>query len=152
MKEIFKSVAVFFEKESWPTNRIEGETACSMRFKGRHGEWTCVAQAYEEDRPFVFYSSCPVKASAETFPAVCELVSRLNYSMLCGNFEIGYLDGDIRFRTSIEMPGHDLEHLMIDRVVYNNVATMDMYLPAILDVVENAARPIDAISNALLVP
>lgn len=150
MKKIFESVAAFFEAEKWEVHRIGGRSAYSMKFRGSNGEWVCVAEAFEDDRTFVFYSACPVKATEKTYPAVAELINRLNYSMVCGNFELGYADGDIRLRTTIEMPGCDLEHLMIDRVVYNNVATMDLYLPAIQSVVERGVPPLDAISDAML--
>ena len=151
MKTIFQSITTFFDAEKWHVNRIEKKSAYSMKFKGSNGEWACIAMAIEEDRTFVFYSVCPVKAAKEIYPAVAELINRLNYCQLCGNFELGYLDGDIRFRTNIEMPDQDLEHLIIDRVVYNNVTTMDLYLPAILDVIQNGAAPLDALSNALLI-
>lgn len=150
MKTLFESITEFFAVEKWTINRIGNGSAYSMTFKGSNGEWVCNAHAYEEDRILVFYSVCPVKAPETAYQAASELINRLNYSLLSGNFEIGYLDGDIRFRTSIEIPGHDLEPLMIDRVVYNNVATMNMYLPAILDVIQKGAKPINAISDALL--
>ena len=150
MKRIFESITEFFKTENLTVHRIGNDEAYSMTFKGQHGEWVCSAQAFEDDRTFVFYSACPVKASPQNYPAVAELLNRLNYGMLCGSFELGYFDGDIRLRTAIEVPDHDLEHLMIDRVVYNNIATMDMYLPAILSVVERGMAPLDAISDALL--
>jgi hypothetical protein len=149
MKALFESITTFFADEQWPINRIGNKEAYSLKFAGSCGEFICVAEVFEEDRAFVFYSSCPIKAPEATFGKVAELINRLNYCQLYGNFELGYLDGDIRFRTSIEMPGYDLEPLMIDRVVYNNVATMDMYLPAILDVIQHGTLPLDALSKSL---
>ena len=150
MKTVFESITEFFAAEQWLIHQIGHKTAYSIKFKGSNGEWVCVAEAFEDDRTFVFYSSCPVKAPEETYHAVAELISRLNYCLVCGNFEIGYLDGDIRFRTNIEVPGHDLEPLMIDRVVYNNVVTMNMYLPAILEVIQKGATPLNAIASVLI--
>lgn len=150
MKSIAESIAEFFAAENWAIRNVGRDTAFSMTFKGNSGEWTCVAQAFEDERHFVFYSACPVKADRKSFAAVAELITRLNFSLLSGNFEMGYLDGEIRLRTGIEIPGVDLHRSLIDRVVYGNVATMDMYLPAILDVIEKQATPLDAISNTLL--
>jgi len=150
MKTIFESMAVFFRAEDWVVHQIGDETAYSMKFKGTNGEWVCIAEAFEKDRTFVFYSSCPIQAPTERYPGTSELINRINYGQVCGNFELGYIDGDIRFRTNIEVPDQDLSHLMIDRVVYNNVATMDMYLPAILDVIQKGATPLEAIEHVLV--
>lgn len=149
MKTIIKSIEEFFVTEGWRIHQIGDEPAYSMTFKGSRSEWVCIAQAFEDDRRFVFYSACPVKAPSESYPAVAELINRINYCLVYGNFELGYFDGQVRFRTSIEVPTQDLEPLFADRVVYSNVATMDMYLPAILDVIQKNASPMEAISRAL---
>ncbi len=147
MKTIFQSVSAFFEAEKWPVSKVKDQASLSMLFKGSHLEWTCLANAYEDERTFVFYSFCPFKASKESYPRVAELISRLNYAQLCGNYEMGYLDGEIRFRTSIEVPDSELSHLLIDRVVYNNVATVDMFLGAFISVVQESAMPLEAIAK-----
>lgn len=149
MKTIFESITAFFAAEKWPVHQIENKHAYSMKFRGGNGEWVCVAESYEEDRTLVFYSVCPLKAGRENYPALAELINRLNYCQVCGNFELGYLEGDVRFRTNIEVPDQDLSPLMIDRVVYNNVATMDMYLPAIDEVIRKGTAPLDAIAKVL---
>lgn len=149
MKSIFDAISAFFEKEKWQVQRVGSEPAFSMRFKGSHAEWICIAQAFEDERRFVFYSACPVNAPREACPAVAELLSRINYCLVFGNFELGYLDGQVRFRTSIEVPDQELAPLMVDRVVYNNIASMEIYLPALLAVIQKGAAPLDAIAKVL---
>ncbi len=147
MKSIIESVSAFFAAEQWPARQVGGRNL-SMRFKGNQFEWDCVASTDEDERTLVFYSLCPATAGKDSFPRVAELLCRLNYAQLCGNFELGYLDGDIRFRTSIEVPDIDLSHALIDRVVYNNVATMDMFLPALLSVIQDGTAPLEAIARS----
>jgi hypothetical protein len=147
--QLIRVVTDFFESEKWRINPIEGDTAFSTRHTGKATSWVCVGKTDEADRSFVFYSVSPIKAPKESYPAIAELLSRINYSLHSGNFELGYFDGDIRFRTSVEVGADSLGHAMIDRVVYNNVVAMDLYLPAILAVVAEDAKPLDAIAKAL---
>lgn len=149
MKTILDSVVEFLEADGWPIHPVENQPAYSMTFQGEQGTWFCVAQANEEDRQFVFYSACPVEASPEVYTSVAELLTRINNILLTGNFEMNYLNGNVRFRTSIEMPGHELGAFLVQRIVYANVITMDTYLPALLNVIQNGVSPLEAISNAL---
>lgn len=149
MKTIYEAITTYLKADGWPIHEIKGQTAYSMKCQGKNGEWTCVAQAYEDNRQFVFYSSCPMRATSERYAAIAELLTRINYTMLSGNFEMNYLNGDIRYRTSVEMPGHELGAFVIARVIYGNVESMDLYLPAILAVIENGSTPLDAICEVL---
>ena len=64
-----------------------------------------------------------------------------------GNFELGFEEGDIRFKTSVDVEGHPLSHALIKNQVYHNVLTMDQYLPAILAVIEGKETPLAAIGQ-----
>lgn len=149
MKPIVDSITTFLQADGWPLHPIEGQSSYSMRFQGKSGEWTCIAQAFEPERRFVFYSACPIQASNETNPAVAELLTRINYTLLVGNFEMNFLNGDIRCRTSIDSPGHELGAFLIQQVIYINVSHMDAYLPAIRAVIEQGMSPLDAIHTLL---
>ncbi|MGK7912786.1 MAG: YbjN domain-containing protein [Synechococcus sp.] len=149
MRTIYESISIYLKADGWPIHEIEGQTAYSMKCQGKNGDWTCVAQADEESRQFVFYSSSPIRAIPERYAETVELLNRINYTTQLGNFEMNYLNGDIRYRTSIEMPGTDLGAFAIERVVYSNVESMDLYLPAISAVIERGLSPLDAIFEVL---
>ncbi len=136
MGKIFEAVTRFLTADDWPIKQIGDDLAYSVTCQGQNGEWACVAEAIEEKNIFVFYSACPVEAPEEVRPRVAELLTRINYGRLIGNFEMDYEDGHIRFRTSIDITGHEIKPFMISQLVYANVQTMDQYLPAIKKVIE----------------
>lgn len=54
-------------------------------------------------------------------------------------------DGEVRYRTSIDVEGDRLFHALIKHLVYTNVTMMDEYLPAIKAVIEAGVLPETAI-------
>jgi len=86
---------------------------------------------------------------------VAELLTRANYGMLIGNFELDLDDGEIRYKTSIDMEGlvplsaedRSVSKLLWKSLVYANVLTSDQYLPAIKSVVEGHAEPAEALQR-----
>ena len=125
----------FFKEDEWPYTQIEDHPMLRMNFKGDNGRWFCIAQAREEQQEFVFYSVCEVNAPENKRPVVAEFLTRANYGLYIGNFEMDYRDGEICFKTSIDVEGDRLTAALIKSLVYANVTLMDRYLPGIMSVI-----------------
>jgi len=105
----------------------------SMEYEGENGRWPCYAQAHGDQDRYVFYSVIPVTAPEDRRIAVAELLTRANYGMLIGNFELDLDDGEIRYKTSIDMEGvvptspedRSVSTLLWKSLVYANVLTSD---------------------------
>jgi hypothetical protein len=65
--------------------------------------------------------------------------------MTIGNFELDFNDGEIRYKTSIDVEGDHLSSALIKTLVYTNVSMMDQYLPGIKAVIETGVSPEEAI-------
>lgn len=142
---VFTTVTNFFDKEDWSFAQINEQTAIRLVFRGKNGQWNCYAKVNEDQKIFIFYSVCPIAAPESKRTAIAEFIARANYGMIIGNFELDYDDGDIRYKTSIDVEGDSITFPLIKQLVYTNVLTMDQYLPAIIAVVENDMSPVDAI-------
>ena len=66
--------------------------------------------------------------------------------MTLGNFELDYTDGEIRYKTSIDVTNAQLSSALIQTLVYTNLAMMDEYLPGIQAILDGAT-PIAAIQS-----
>jgi hypothetical protein len=133
---IYSALINFFTEDDWPFSKVQGELGLQMPFQGKHGDWICYAKAREEQQQFVFYSLCPIAPPAHQRSAIAEFLTRANYGMTIGNFELDYTDGEIRYKTSIDVEGEKLTSALIKRLVYTNVAMMDEYLPGIHAMIE----------------
>jgi hypothetical protein len=103
---IFDSMAAFFKKDDWPATQIEGQTAMSMNFQGQNGRWGCLARVDQEKELVLFYSYCPVKAPEDKRPILADFLTRANYGLYIGNFEMDFNDGEVRYKTSIDVEGN----------------------------------------------
>ncbi|MFM6002784.1 MAG: YbjN domain-containing protein, partial [Sphaerospermopsis kisseleviana] len=144
---IFEEMINFFTADDWPFIKLSGQPALQISFQGKNGKWNCYARAREEQQQFVFYSICPVNAPEEKRLAVAEFITRANSGMMIGNFELDFNDGEISYKTSIDVEGDRISSAFIKRLVYANVMMMDEYLPGILSVIYGNVSPVDAITQ-----
>jgi len=144
---IFEAIVNFFKKEDWQFQQTETELTLRLAFQGKNGKWNCYARAREEQEQFIFYSICPVNAPEEKRISVAEFLTRANSGMMIGNFELDFNDGEISYKTSIDVEGDRLNAALIKRLVYANVMMMDEYLPGILSVIYGNVSPTDAIAQ-----
>ncbi len=144
---VFDKMVQFFKDDEWKFRQLEDRPILQLGFSGRNGSWMCYAQAKNEQQRFIFYSVLEAKASPEKRPAVAEFLTRANYGLVLGNFEMDYSDGEIRYKTSIDVEGGDLTHEMIKTLVYTNVLMMDKYLPGIMSVMYANVPPEQAIAS-----
>ena len=143
---IYKAVINFFKTEEWEFVEAEDELILYMNFKGENGEWVCLAKVKEEENQFIFYSLYPQAVPQDKRLAIAEFITRANYGTILGNFELDFDDGEIRYKTSIDVEGDNLSFALIKQMVYANVMMMDEYLPGIMAVIEGEVGVKEAIS------
>ena len=144
---LYRTMLDMFRADGWPVSEIEGASAVSLSFRGVNGRWACLAQAREAEAQLLFYSICPVAVQEAQLPAAAEMIARANAGLILGNFELDYDDGEIRFKTSIDVEGDRLTTALARRMVHANVATTDQYLPALRAVLDEGVAPAEAIAR-----
>jgi hypothetical protein len=145
---IYQAMIDFFTEDDWSFTKLHGELTLQLAFQGKTDRFFCFAKAREEQQQFVFYSVCPVKVPKSKRRAIAEFLTRANFGTIIGNFELDLADGEIRYKTSIdvmddspagERRSNRLSAALIKRLVYLNVLMMDDYLPGIRAVLNGEA-------------
>ena len=144
---LYAAMEQFFKEDQWPSLLLDGRTVLTMNFEGQNAKWTCYAQAREEQQQFIFYSLCPINAPTDKRAAVAEYLTRANYGLVIGNFEMDLEDGEIRYKTSFDCENIPLTSALFKNVVYPNVFMMDRYLPGILAIVYSEAVPVETVES-----
>ena len=147
MGELFEVVRKFFIDDQWKFLQLDDRPILQMGFEGQSGKWSCYDQVSEEQYLFFFYSVCPINVPEEKRPAVVEFLTRANYGLRIGNFEMDFGDGEVRFKTSLDVENDRLTPALISNLVYANVWTTDRYLPGLLSVVFGDLSPLEAIEK-----
>lgn len=144
---LFQTVVNFFTQDDWSFMRIQGDSALRLFYEGKNGQWNCYTQAREAQQQFLFYSICPLQIPEAKRSEIAEFITRANYGLIIGNFELDFSDGEVRYKTAIDIEDKELSTEAIQKLVYTNVALMDTYLPGIIDVIENNISSDEAISK-----
>jgi hypothetical protein len=141
MQPILSSVIDFMEEGHWHYDIIEGHDLLRFFYKGKSGRILCYADVDENDRWLVFYSYLPVNTPAAKIHDMAEFVARANRGMRIGNFELDFEDGEVRFKTSIDVEGGELTSKMIDNLLQANLVTMDRYFSGMMELIYGDKMP-----------
>lgn len=154
MGRIFEAMQGFFDGDGWHPEALDGRTVLRMSFVGDSAQWICFAQAREAQRQALFYSVAPLKVPADRRGAVAEFITRANYGMILGNFELDFEDGEVRYKTSVDLDallipdGDEGLHAAFKAMAYANVLSTDRYMPGLMAVGFGDVSPAAALKDA----
>ena len=106
--------------------------------------------AYKENpHTMLFLTYLPMKVPEDKRVAVAEYLTRANYGLHVGNFEMDMEDGEVRYKTTgcadeNTMPGLDV----IRRLTYVGFSMFDRYVPSLLSILYGGKTPTEAIAEA----
>lgn len=107
------------------------------------GRWT--ARLWVASGIFLCSSAFPVFVPPDRRPAVAELLARLNWPLLLGNWELDGSDGDVRYRTSATCRHLDLTPAAARDLCYTNFGTVAEGWRPLLDVIASDVTPAEAV-------
>jgi hypothetical protein len=142
------AVKRFLAAEDWAYK--ETEAGLRLNFGASGGQWRCFARIREPEGQLIFYSYAPLEIGAAERRSITETITRANFGLWIGNFELDLDTGVLQFRTSIDVEGEEekLSPVLLRHLVYQNVLTMNRYLPAFRAVLERQATPRAAVEAA----
>ena len=142
-KTISQVTKEFCREDNWNYLQLNDGITLQLSCQGQNGQINCYARSYDQQNQLIFYALYPLVIPEEKRINIAELITKINYGMIIGNFELDFNDGELRYKTSIDVDGDRLSTALVKRLVYNNVLTIDQYLPAITAVI-NEELTIDA--------
>ena len=140
---LMNQLAGFLQAEEWQYHVVDGEPLLHLGFSGANGRWYCFAQERREFNQLLFYSVLLPQTPPDRIYAMAEFVSRVNYGLALGNFELDFDDGEVRFKTALDAT--DLADEVMDdhirNLVYGNLLTVDHYHEGMVRVMETDVAP-----------
>ena len=113
---------------------------------GDSGRWGWMAHCHNEGEFLTMLSTVPQNVPARKRAAAMEYLTRANYQMTTGAFEMDLSDGQVNCRTAV--PGDGLTSGGISFLVFSNFMIMDRFLPGLLSVIYGKTSPLKAIEMA----
>jgi hypothetical protein len=147
MENVIEKLAEFLRSRGWKCSLEADKHLIQTTANGKNGRWTCVGIAGSESEHLIFLSIFPVNAPQEKRRAIAELLTRINYRLTHGCYEMDFGDGEIRFRTSIPVFSGDLPGEALEYLVFANLCTFDGYLGTIMKVLYSPTSPKSALET-----
>ena len=139
-------VNAFFEEMGWEATRLEKVPVVTTGLQLPTGEVEIFAHAHDEqNRILIYVRPRGLDIPAERMLAVAEFLTRANYGLPLGNFEMDLQDGEINFKNSIEIVDCQVSVALVRPMVIGAVETVNRYLPGLQQVVAGTA-PAQAIA------
>ncbi len=143
----FETLGDFLTEDGWYPQQIEERTIYRLGFSGENGQVACFAQIRVDLEQLLFYVISPVKTPEDKRLEIAEFVTRANYGLRIGNFEMDFNDGEVRYKSSLDFEGVVLVPEMIRNAIYPAVQTMDRYMPGLMSVIYGNKTPEEAITD-----
>ena len=153
---LFQLLLRVLEREEEPLRADEDEGIIRGALTLRRATVPLFARVRETQFLVLIYTVLPVRAPESKFPEMLELLTRANWGLPLGNFEMDLSDGEIRFKTSVDVEGVPLNQplgapaaeMAITNILMANKVAMDRYLPAILGLIYGDETVVTLIDRA----
>lgn len=150
--DLWASVQRVLEAEGLRHEAAKEGRAARIATVGANGRWFTFARLDGESM-LRFFAISPISATEASRLAATELAARVNFGLPVAALELDVESGDLRMRTTVDgepLAGASLE--VVDACVraafWACVSAMDVYLPAILRVIELGEPVMDALARA----
>ncbi len=147
MENVIEKLAEFLEGRGWKCSVEQDKPMIQTGANGKNGRWPCIAIGGSENRDLVFLSLFPVNVPQEKRAVVAELLTRINYQLSHGCYELDFEDGELRFRTSIPAVSGEVQGELLEYLVFANLCTFDAHFGTIMQVLFTETSPKNALEK-----
>lgn len=135
-------------EDDWHYERDDDRDVLMTGVKCRNTSIRLAFDAKEDKQIILLYGLIDGRAPEQKLPAAAEFISRANFGLLVGNFELDWADGEIRFKVSMDVEGGELSPSMIRNMINYCVVTVNRYYPALMGVLFGNLEPADGAAAA----
>ena len=112
------------------------------------GNCRVIAAIDADNGLFQVFGYSPVRVPEGARRMIAETISRANYGLRVGKFEMDFADGELRFQASQILAEERLEDEVIGRLMGTTMTMLEIYLPAVMSVIYGNETPEDAVRCA----
>ena len=98
-EDLVSQVCLYLDSQNWHYKRRQGRNIIEFGINIDCKLRSCDVFIDVKDNGILVYAVCPINASEDVRPVVAEYLTRANYGMKCGNFEMDYSDGEVRYKS-----------------------------------------------------
>jgi hypothetical protein len=142
-QDFFERVAQWLDSNDLEYSDYPDGQFFALRYAGDSGDWRVIVDVGvgANGRRLLIYSIYPVRVPEGRRSAMAELVSRINWGLPVGGFEMDWSDGEIRIRTSMPLEEGSFADKQLGHLYYGNLALANRYLAGVYGVAFGDVSP-----------
>lgn len=140
-------VEQFLNEEGLIYTVLKDGAILGFRMSAEKGIFHCYVTFDEVEGYMLVHTLCGFNTPKEKYAEMAELLTRINFVIKIGNFELDFEDGEIRFRTSIRISAEEVSQEMIKHLILINILTMDKTFPILMELIYGTASPSDLLEK-----
>lgn len=135
MSQFLDIAEQFLKDDDWPYERDDEKNILKSGIGGGDVNFRVFIQAMDEADQLMVYTYSPNNVPEEKRLAAAEFVTRANYGLKIGNFEMDMSDGEVRYKASIDVEGAGLCTTMVKNLLGVGAAMMMRYHPGLMKLI-----------------
>ena len=141
-----EAVEALFQHLGWNAKTLQDYPVLTCAVAVPNGTLDIFCHVYTELERVLFYVRPQgLEYPAARLPAIAEFLTRANYGLPIGNFELDWEDLEINCKSSVQLPATCLNVELLQSYLLAAVETSNHYLPGLRAVAEGKESPRDAI-------
>ena len=147
----FRAITDYLESKDFNYSAYPEENRLSLTMSGKNANFRFTARITHGGDYLQIAAYYPFFVREEKQrPSVAELITRANYNMPLGKFEMDMKDGEVRFHITHVIGESGLHADMIEKHFMTAFFTADRYFPAFMQHIHAGYTPEDAVFHAEL--
>ena len=142
MTKHLNSIREYCDSQNWNYSLDEEKGYLTMRMSFKAVDACTIHVQTRDEDGFTVYTVFPVKAPEEKRGAVAAFLTRANYGLILGSFELDFDDGEIRFKVTAICGEQVLSPAVMERNFDMGFCMFDRYGEGLLKVLYGDADPI----------
>ncbi len=144
----FKTVKQVLTKTGWQPELTDAEGQLRVDFSGKLPISEALAEVRIDYERFLFYLKFRERAPVRARKPVMEAVTRANFGLVIGNFELDLDSGALRFKASIDFTEAELTAVLVRDSIRSAMDAVERYAHALVSVMRGESTPAEAIRAA----
>jgi hypothetical protein len=143
---LIAAARAMLDSHGYRYNEIDAN-AVSVAIRHTYGVYTIFFRTNDETDLVRVLCSYASYIPEDRRVAVAEVLARINARLWVGNFELDFVDGEVRHRVSIDVENGWLSEKMVDNMMGFTLSSMDRYHQAIMRVAFGGVEPVAALES-----
>lgn len=144
-----EGVLAFLDDGDWKYSieKANNRNIITFGFAGKNGTLSVRTIVREKTEVVSVYSKLEVSVPEEKRLQISEFLSRANYGLMIGNFELDFRDGEVRFKISADYEGAIVTNKTFKNLILSGLSVANRYYPGIMKVIWGGVSVKDAINE-----